>query len=103
MRALITGATGFIGRRLVAACERPVVLSRDAGAARRELGDVQAVACDLMAGPPPAEALGGVEAVFHLAGEPVAEGRWTASKKQRIHDSRTVGTANLVRALRQAT
>jgi uncharacterized protein (TIGR01777 family) len=33
----------------------------------------------------------------------VAEGRWTASKKQRIHDSRTIGTANLVCALRQAT
>ncbi len=103
MQTLITGATGFIGRRLVAACERPVVLSRDAEAARRELGDVQAVACDLMAGSPPREALEGVEAVFHLAGEPVAEGRWTAAKKQRIHDSRTIGTANLVRALEHAT
>jgi uncharacterized protein (TIGR01777 family) len=37
-----------------------------------------------------------VEAVFHLAGEPVAQGRWTAAKKQRIRESRVLGTRNLV-------
>lgn len=103
MRALISGATGFIGRRLVAAVEQPVVVSRDAAGARRDLPGVEAFAWDMMAGPPLPQALAGVEAVFHLAGEPVAEGRWNDAKKRRIHDSRTVGTANLVRAIEAAS
>lgn len=45
---------------------------------------------------PPA-ALEGVDAVFHLAGEPVADGRWTASRKARILESRVEGTRAIVR------
>jgi uncharacterized protein (TIGR01777 family) len=41
----------------------------------------------------------GVEAVFHLAGESVGEGRWTDAKKRRIRDSRTIGTARLVEGI----
>jgi uncharacterized protein (TIGR01777 family) len=101
MRALITGATGSIGRELVKRLERPVVLSRSATRAKQLLGGVEAHAWDPMAAPPPAAALEGVDAVFHLAGDPVAEGRWTAKKKQRIRDSREIGTRNLVAGLRQ--
>lgn len=101
MRALITGATGFIGQRLLERIDEPVVLSRRADAARRKLGDVEVHGWDLMAGPPPAEAFRGVEAVFHLAGEPVADGRWSADKKRRIMDSRKIGTMNLVKGLEQ--
>ena len=36
--------------------------------------------------------------MIHLAGEPVAQ-RWNAEVKQRIRDSRVVGTRNLVQAL----
>ncbi len=99
MRALITGATGFIGRRLAASLERPVVLSRRPGRARELLGDVEACAWEPETAPPPAEALRGVEAVFHLAGEPVAAGRWTAARKARIRSSRVASTRNLVAAL----
>jgi uncharacterized protein (TIGR01777 family) len=99
MRALITGATGLIGARLVGRVDSPVVLSRDPAAARRRLGDIEAHAWNPEAGPPPAEALRGVDAVFHLAGESVAEGRWTDEKKRRIHDSRVLGTRNLVAGL----
>lgn len=34
----------------------------------------------------------GANAIVHLAGENIASGRWTASRKQRIRDSRTIGT-----------
>lgn len=44
-------------------------------------------------------ALEGVAAVFHLAGEPVAEGRWTEEKKERIARSRIDGTRALVASL----
>jgi len=36
--------------------------------------------------------LNGVDAIVHLAGESIAAGRWTASRKARIRDSRVKGT-----------
>jgi uncharacterized protein (TIGR01777 family) len=39
-----------------------------------------------------AQALEGVDAIIHLAGESIATGRWTAAKKQRIRDSRVHST-----------
>lgn len=101
MKALITGATGFIGRRLVKQLDRPVILSRDPEQARRALGNVEAYGWQPEAGPPPAAAFAGVEAVFNLAGESIAEGLWTESRKRRIRDSRILGTRHLVAALAQ--
>ena len=98
-RALITGATGLIGRQLLSSIEDPVILSRRPDEARRLLGPVEALLWEPEAGPAPSEALRGVEVVFNLAGEPVSEGRWTSEKKRRIRDSRVVGTRNLVAGL----
>lgn len=102
MRALVTGATGFVGRRLLEGIEDPVVLSRNAQRAEETLGNVQAHAWDGLTAVPPA-ALEGVETVFHLAGEPVADGRWTAEKKKRILDSRVESTRHLVEAMASRT
>ncbi len=44
-------------------------------------------------------ALEGVDAVIHLAGDNVAEGRWNAAKKQRILDSRSGPTRNIAEAI----
>jgi uncharacterized protein (TIGR01777 family) len=38
-----------------------------------------------------------IDAVIHLAGENIASGRWTASKKKKILDSRVQGTAQLAK------
>jgi uncharacterized protein (TIGR01777 family) len=107
MRALVTGATGFIGRALVAALRgrgvRPVVLSRDPERARRTLGDVEAHAWDAERGDPPGEALASTDTIFHLAGEPIAAERWSARRKARLRDSRVAGTRHLVAAMRRAT
>jgi uncharacterized protein len=99
MRALVTGATGLVGKHLLGRIEDVVVLSRNPDEARRRLGKIEAHAWNPEAGPAPAEAIRGVEAVFNLAGEPVFEGRWTEEKKRRIRDSRVVGTRNLVSAI----
>jgi uncharacterized protein (TIGR01777 family) len=106
MRVTVTGATGLIGTKLVAALtergDAVTVLSRDPAAARDKLGHVvEAVAWDPGAGPAPSEALAGRDGVVHLAGEPVAQ-RWTDEAKARIRDSRETGTRNLVAGLREA-
>lgn len=44
-------------------------------------------------------ALEGVDAVVHLAGDNVAEGRWSTAKKQKIMDSRTGPTRLLAQSL----
>lgn len=100
MRALVTGATGFVGRRLLEFLEEPVVLSRDAERAKRSLGaGVRVFAWDPLRESAPAAAFAGIDTVFHLAGDPVAEGRWNDEKRRRIRESRTIGTANLVRGI----
>jgi uncharacterized protein len=48
-------------------------------------------------------ALEGVDAVVHLAGEPIVGVRWTEAKKKAILRSREVGTLTLARALAQMT
>ncbi|MFM9196909.1 MAG: TIGR01777 family oxidoreductase [Planctomycetia bacterium] len=104
MKALVTGATGFVGPRLLRLLDAPVVLSRNPERARAALGPLAGplYRWDPMQGPPPAEAFEGVDVVLHLAGESVAEGRWTAAQKARIRDSRVVGTRHLVAGLAQA-
>ncbi|HOU53895.1 MAG TPA: TIGR01777 family oxidoreductase [Myxococcota bacterium] len=100
MRWLITGATGFIGRRLVETAPGPVtVLARDPVQARRVLGPVDAFRWDALEGPPPREAFEGVEAVVHLAGESIAGRRWSGPYKEALSRSRSQGTRNLVMAL----
>jgi len=100
MKALVTGATGLVGRELVRRLGEAVVLTRDVGNGQRRLGaGVRAVAWQPEIEAAPAPAFEGVDVVFHLAGEPVAEGRWTARKKARIRDSRVLGTRHLVAAL----
>lgn len=102
MKALVTGATGFVGRRLLAKLDHAVVLSRDADRAAKQLEQfhVRAFSWEPSSGPPPAAAFDGIDTIFHLAGDPVAEGRWNEKKKARIRDSRVIGTRNLVTTLR---
>jgi uncharacterized protein (TIGR01777 family) len=106
LKVALTGATGTIGRALVRALlgrgDEVTVLSRDPEGARRRLGGVEAVEwADPTAGPPPASALAGRDAVVNLAGAPVAQ-RWSDEAKRAIRDSRVVGTRHLVEALGRA-
>ena len=50
----------------------------------------------------PALALEGIDGVVHLAGENIADGRWTEAKQRRIRDSRIDGTRLLCERLAQA-
>jgi len=102
-RILLTGATGLIGREvgkiLAARGDALVCLVRDVDAARRRLPFPATCHAWDHTRPVPAEALRDVDAVVHLAGEPVAEGRWSAARKALILDSRVQGTRQLVAAV----
>ena len=102
MRVLLTGATGLIGRelgqRLAARGDTLVCLVRDMQSARRRLPFPAVCHAWEHMREVPAAALEGVDAVVHLAGEPVADARWSAGKKALIRDSRVLGTRHLVRA-----
>ena len=100
MNITISGASGFIGRRLLKSLAKAGhslhVLSRHAGT--NLPAGVRISTWDPLKGPPPAESLREADAIIHLAGEPVAQ-RWTAQAKRRIRESRVAGTRNLVEAL----
>ena len=101
MKPLVTGGTGFIGQQLCSFLRASNVLTRRPERVPPELSSAACFRWDATAEPPPVEALDGCDTVFHLAGEPVAEGRWNDAKKARIRDSRVVGTNNLVAGLAQ--
>src|ERR1051326_9146282 len=85
MKVLVSGSHGLVGSALT------VALPAQDHAAR------PLPRSDLREGPNPAS-LEGIDAVFHLAGEPIV-GRWTESKKRAIRASRVEGTTRLVNAL----
>jgi uncharacterized protein (TIGR01777 family) len=97
MRVAVTGATGLIGRRVVATLkergDEVTALSRDPQHGER---------WDPMREPAPAQALARHDAVVHLLGENIAQ-RWSAAAKQAIRDSRVTGTRNLVQGIGELT
>jgi len=100
MKCVVSGGTGFIGRRIVDRLLRDShyvgVWSRQPGKERRDA--VASFSWDPLQGEPPAESLNTMDAVIHLAGEPVAQ-RWNADVKRRIRDSRVLGTRTLVEVI----
>lgn len=50
---------------------------------------------------PSLQALQDVDVIIHLAGEGIADCRWSQQRKKNLYDSRVLGTQNLVRALNQ--
>ena len=90
MKIAISGATGLIGtalrRALAQRGDVVVPLVR-----RQPQPGEHVVAWDPGRGTIDRASLEGIDAVIHLAGENVF-GRWTAAKKQRIRESRVVGT-----------
>jgi uncharacterized protein len=93
MKVGITGVSGFIGSRVAARCGAKgievVGFSRHpgSGARRFELTSVPDIS--------------GLDAIVNLAGEPIL-GLWTKEKKQRIRESRVLGTRRLVEAIAKA-
>ncbi len=97
MNILVTGASGLIGSELTSFLiknkHHVLRLVRKPQAATGE------IRWDPFSGILDMEALEGLDAVVHLAGENIASGRWTAEKLRRIRESRILGTRNLAQSL----
>ena len=97
-RVLITGATGFIGRRLVEALStgghEAIVLLRDPPGSHllrppfRLITDLAQLADDTR-----------IDAIVNLAGEPIANGLWTTAKRREVLGSRVRVTDEVVRLI----
>lgn len=96
LRILMTGATGMVGHPLCAYLETQG--HKVHRVTRRAIGpneipwDPEAGKLDLPAGV-------NYDAAIHLAGENVADARWSSEKKRRILESRRLGTRLLARTL----
>ena len=86
MNILITGATGFVGKHLVAklSLHRLTILSRNIDNAVKSLGKQHVYIEDLTQ----LSNLNEFDAVINLAGEPIVAKRWSKKQKQSICDSR---------------
>ncbi len=105
MRVLITGGTGLIGRAvsvdLQAAGYDVIVLTRDPSRAKPPAG-VDVAGWDGLTGAGWSQLLDRESAILHLAGEGIAEGRWSEERKRRLRASRVDSGRAVLEGIRAA-
>jgi hypothetical protein len=111
MKVAIAGATGFVGSRLVERLQvegiTVLVLTRNTTYAQKVFPPTAFPNVEIVAYTPTASgswqsAISGCDGVVNLAGESIAEGRWTPERKQEILNSRKLATQNIVDAIANA-
>ena len=99
MTIVLAGGSGFLGRklskRLLDEGHRTITLSRRPSGGDQIEWRPDGTAGDLR------RTLDGVDAVVNLAGEDLADKRWTAARKRALRDSRILSTRTLVGAIEQ--
>jgi hypothetical protein len=104
MRILVSGSTGFVGTALTEALEgQGHQLARlvRAASSRKDAcpPSAQSVAWDPVASQFDAASAEGADALVHLAGASIADGRWNVPRKQLLRTSRVDATRHLFAAL----
>ncbi|QKD83540.1 TIGR01777 family protein [Thermoleptolyngbya sichuanensis A183] len=112
MKIAVTGATGFVGTRLVERLleegHRVIALTRSKAHGDRVFPQAAFPNVDVVEYTPLEsgewqQVLSGCDGVVNLAGAGIADERWTPERKQEILDSRKVGTEKIVEAIAQAS
>jgi len=101
-RVVVSGASGLIGRNLVAFLESGGH-SAQRLVRRRPRAEANEVYWDPASGAIDGAALEGADVVVHMAGENVGAGLWTLARKEAILRSRVDGTALLCKTLARLT
>ena len=100
---LVAGATGFIGRHLVAHLleknHRITVATRDRFRAEKLFADRVEVLQWNPRATWPSDSVQELDYAINLMGENIGEKRWSREQKQKIEESRVLGTTNLVESL----
>lgn len=104
MKVLLTGATGLIGKvvghKLVERGHEVFVVTRSAEKARQALDfPCTPIVADLVSDQIKDSQIYEIEGVINLLGENIGEGRWNSEKKEKIYNSRILGTRHLVSSL----
>jgi len=102
MKILVSGSHGLIGKALISSLTREGNEVLRLVRRERIVGSPE-VEWDPTRGSIDGQHLEGVDAVVHLAGESIAEGRWDHKKKRRIRESRVQGTKLLTDSLVRLT
>jgi uncharacterized protein (TIGR01777 family) len=104
MRILVSGSTGFLGTALIDVLGREghtIVRLVRPGTGNREVSGAPAktVQWDPVGGQFDAATAEGADALVHLAGASIADGRWNAARKNLLRTSRIEATRHLIGAL----
>ena len=111
MKVAVAGATGFVGSRLVerlnAEGHSVIVFTRNVTKAEQAFPNSAYPSLGIVAYNPTQsgawqEKIAGCDGVVNLAGEAIAETRWTPERKQSLMDSRKITTQKLVEAIASA-
>ncbi|WP_315786243.1 thylakoid membrane protein ThyD [Fischerella sp. JS2] len=111
MKVAVSGATGFVGSRLVEQLHkdghRILVLTRNIAHAQKVFPNQAFSNVEILAYTPTVsgtwqEAIASCDGVVNLTGEPIGEGRWTPERKQEILNSRKLTTQKIVEAITKA-
>lgn len=110
MKVAITGATGFVGSRLVERLQKQninvVVLTRNVAHAQSVFPATAFPNVEIIATSTTSDAwqsaIAGCDGVVNLAGESIAQSRWTPERKQEILNSRKLTTEKIVEAIKNA-
>jgi uncharacterized protein (TIGR01777 family) len=106
MRVIITGGTGLIGSALAASLVADqhdvVILTRDAKQPAKLPASVQLVEWDASSAAGWAQYADGADAIVNLAGEGIADSRWSDERKKRIYASRVNAGRAVMEAIRTA-
>lgn len=98
---LITGATGLVGRTLVPALQKQghniAVLLRK----QTEIKDVRVFLWDVYKEKIDKKAFEGIDTIIHLAGEGIADKKWTVDRKKQLIDSRVRSADLLYKAVKE--